>query len=127
MSTEGDSGMQPPATIEATTAEPATAEQALPVPEIALSNEEAMIAQVLSRAKKNAKQIERATRLAEQALDSLRKAEKERVKHSRQVEQQNKKILSQLAQLQKQVKKAKSPAAKPKRAAKKKKSKSRRR
>ncbi|MEO9294563.1 MAG: hypothetical protein ABI347_03070 [Nitrososphaera sp.] len=119
MSTEGDSAMQPPAAaIETTVVTEPTTEPALPVPERTVSNEEAMIAQVLSRTKKNAKQLERAARMVEQVLGALKKADKERVKHSKQVEQQNKKILSQLAQLQKQVKKAKASAT-PKRAAKK--------
>lgn len=121
MSTEGDSTMQPPTGIEASVTEPSTLEPALPVPERTVSNEEVMIAQVLSRTKKNSKQLERASRMVEQALDALKRADKERVKHSKQVEQQNKKILSQLAQLQKQVKKAKGAAGgRPKRTAKKK-------
>lgn len=121
MSTEGDSAMQPSATIEASETEPSTLEPALPVSERMVSNEEMMIAQVLSRTKKNAKQLERASKMVEHALNALKRADKERVKHSKQVEQQNKKILSQLAQLQKQVKKAKSAAGrKPTRTAKKK-------
>lgn len=120
MSTEGDSAMQSPAAIEIVVTEPSITEPALPVPEVALSNGEVMIAQVLSRTKKQAKQLERATKMVEQALDALKKADKERVKHSKQVEQQNKKILSQLVQLQKQVKKSKGAASKPRRMAKKK-------
>lgn len=92
MSTEGDSAMQSPAAIEIVVTEPSITEPALPVPEVALSNGEVMIAQVLSRTKKQAKQLERATKMVEQALDALKKADKERVKHSKQVEQQNKKI-----------------------------------
>ena len=127
MSIEGDSAMQPPAANETVVTEPSTTEPALPVREVAPPNGEVMIAQVLSRTKKQAKQLERATKMVGQALDALKKADKERVKHSKQVEQQNKKILSQLAQLQKQVKKSKGAASKPKRMAKKKKAKSRRR
>src|SRR5437016_5860937 len=91
MSTEGDSGMQPTEIAETEVTEPTAAEPALPVPERAMSNEEAMIAQALSKIKKNAKQLEKTARTVDQVLESLKRADKERGKHSRQVEQQNKK------------------------------------
>jgi hypothetical protein len=124
---EADSGT--PATTEPVlegeqqqiASEPTEQPAATPVQERIVSNEEAMIAQVLSRIKKQAKQLERTSKVVEQVLDSLKKADKERVKHSRQVEQQNKKVLSQIAQLQKRIAKAKTSPPKRKAAANKKK------
>lgn len=120
MSTEGDSGM-PSAAMDAGIAEPQVTEteQAMPLPELSATNEEAMIANVLSRIKKNAKMLERTNRLLEQILGSLKKAEKERAGHGRQVEAQNKKLHAQIAQLQKRLPK-KASAPKKKKAAKKK-------
>lgn len=107
MSTEGDSGMQP-AVVEAGTPEPQMmeTEQAMPLPERSATNEEAMIANALSRIKKNAKTLERTNRTLDQILSTLRKADKERAGHTRQVEAQNKKLLAQIAQLQKRLPKA---------------------
>ena len=123
---EADSGT--PATIEVETVASEPAEQqspAVPVQERVTSNEEVMIAQALSRIKKQSKQLEKTGKVVQQVLDSLKKADKERVRHSKQVEQQNKKVLSQIAQLQKKVAKAKSTAKK--KSGKKKKAKPRRR
>jgi hypothetical protein len=123
---EADSGT--PATIEVETVASEPAEQqspAVPVQERVTSNEEVMIAQALSRIKKQSKQLEKTSRIVQQVLDSLKKADKERARHSKQVEQQNKKVLSQIAQLQKKVAKAKSTAKK--KSGKKKKAKPRRR
>lgn len=90
---------------EASSQSPSAA-PSLPMPERTVSNEEAMIAQVLSRVKKQAKQIEKMQKTVGQILDSLKRADKERAKHGRQVEQQNKKMMSQVAQLQKRLAKA---------------------
>ena len=123
---EADSGT--PATIEVETVASEPAEQqspAVPVLERVTSNEEVMIAQALSRIKKQSKQLEKTSRIVQQVLDSLKKADKERARHSKQVEQQNKKVLSQIAQLQNKVAKAKSTAKK--KSGKKKKAKPRRR
>ena len=123
---EADSGT--PATIEVETVASEPAEQqspAVPVQERVTSNEEVMIAQALSRIKKQSKQLEKTSRIVQQVLDSLKKADKERARHSKQVEQQNKKVLSQIAQLQNKVAKAKSTAKK--KSGKKKKAKPRRR
>ncbi len=119
MSTEGDSGMQP--AVEAGTPEPqmAETEQAMPLPERSATNEEAMIANALSRIKKNAKILEKTNRTLGQILDALKKADKESAAHARQVEAQNKKVLAQIAQLQKRLPKAGKKSA-PKKAAKKK-------
>lgn len=125
MSTEGDSGMQP-AAMEAGTMEPQAmeTEQAMPLPERSATNEEAMIANALSRIKKNAKILEKTNRTLDQILAALRKADKERAGHTRQMEAQNKKLLAQIAQLQKRLPKAGKKSA-PKKA--KKKSKAKRR
>jgi hypothetical protein len=111
-----------PAAIEVETVASEPAEQqspAVPVQERVVSNEEVMIAQALSRIKKQSKQLEKTGKVVQQVLDSLKKADKERVRHSKQVEQQNKKVLSQIAQLQKKLAKPKS-AGKPKSSKKKK-------
>lgn len=107
MSTEGDSGAQP-AAMEAGTIEPQVmeTEQAMPLPERSTTNEEAMIANALSRIKKNAKILEKTNRTLDQILDALKKADKERTGHKRQMEAQNKKMLAQIAQLQKRLPKA---------------------
>lgn len=125
MSTEGDSGM-PPTVIEAGNAEPQVieVEQAIPLPERSATNVEAMIAGTLSRMKKNAKILEKNNKTLGQILDALKKAEKERAGHSRQVEAQNKKLLAQIAQMQKRLSKK---SAAPKKKAIKKKSKVKRR
>jgi hypothetical protein len=123
---EADSGT--PATIEVETVASEPAEQqspAVPVQERVTSNGEVMVAQALSRIKKQSKQLEKTGRIVQQVLDSLKKADKERVRHSKQVEQQNKKVLSQIAQLQKKLAKPKSAAKK--KSGKKKKLKSRKR
>lgn len=124
---EADSGT--PATIEVETvaSEPAEQQQspAVPVQERVTSNGEVMVAQALSRIKKQSKQLEKTDRIVQQVLDSLKKADKERARHSKQVEQQNKKVLSQIAQLQKKLAKPKSAAKK--KSGKKKKLKSRKR
>ncbi|HEY7508094.1 MAG TPA: hypothetical protein VH677_03115 [Nitrososphaera sp.] len=124
MSTEGDSGM-PPAAMDAGNAEPQVieVEQAVPLPERSATNVEAMIAGTLSRMKKNAKILEKNNKTLGQILDALKKAEKERAGHSRQVEAQNKKLLAQIAQMQKRL----SKSAAPKKKAAKKKSKAKRR
>ena len=117
---EADSATPAAPEIETVASEPAKQQSpAMPVPERVVSNEEVMIAQALSRIKKQSKQLERTGKVVQQVLDSLKKADKERVRHSKQVEQQNKKVLSQIAQLQKKLAKAKS-AAKPKSSKKKK-------
>jgi hypothetical protein len=111
-----------PAAIEVETVASEPAEQqspAVPVQERVVSNEEVMIAQALSRIKKQSKQLEKTGKVVQQVLDSLKKADKERIRHSKQVEQQNKKVLSQIAQLQKKLAKPKS-AGKPKSSKKKK-------
>ncbi len=127
MSTEGDSGAQP-AAMEAGIAEPQVTEteQAMPLPERSATNEEAMIANALSRIKKNAKILEKTNRTLGQILDALKKADKERAGHARQVEAQNKKLLAQIAQLQKRLPKGGSKSA-PKKKTAKKKSKAKRR
>jgi hypothetical protein len=111
--------MQP--AVEAGTPEPqmAETEQAMPLPERSATNEEAMIANALSRIKKNAKILEKTNRTLGQILDALKKADKESAAHARQVEAQNKKVLAQIAQLQKRLPKAGKKSA-PKKAAKKK-------
>lgn len=115
---ETDSGT--PSTMGEVISEPIEQQPAAaPVQDRAVSNEEAMIAQALSRIKKQAGQSEKTGRIVEQILDSLKKTNKERAKHSKHVEQQNKKILMQIAQLQKKIAKAKT-AAKPKSSKKKK-------
>lgn len=104
-----------PAAIEVETVASEPAEQqspAVPVQERVVSNEEVMIAQALSRIKKQSKQLEKTGKVVQQVLDSLKKADKERVRHSKQVEQQNKKVLSQIAQLQKKLAKPKSASKK---------------
>jgi hypothetical protein len=99
-------------------------EQAMPLPEISATNQEAMIAGVLSRIKKNAKVLEKTNKILGQVLDALKKADKERTVHARQVEAQNKKLLAQIAQLQKRLPKAGKKSA-PKKARKKSKGKRR--
>lgn len=125
MSSEGDSGMQP-AAMQTGVEEPQVieTEQAMPLPEHSATNQEAMIAGALSRIKKNAKVLEKTNKTLGQILDALKKADKERATHARQVEAQNKKLLAQIAQLQKRLSKAGSKSA-PKKA--KKKSKGKRR
>lgn len=96
----------------------------MPLPERAVSNEEVMIAQALSRIKKNAKVLEKTGKMLGQVLDSLKRAEKESAGHAKQVAAQNKKLASQVAQLQKRVARIKSaPAPRPAAAAQKKKKK----
>jgi hypothetical protein len=122
MSTEGDSEMMPAAIEETTgiteqmmteTEEPQS-QRSTPLPERTMSNEEVMIAQALSRIKKNAKVLEKTNKMLGQVLDTLKRAEKESAVHSRQMASQNKKLLSQIAQLQKRVAKIKStPKPKP--------------
>ncbi|MGI0020660.1 MAG: hypothetical protein ACREAY_09345 [Nitrososphaera sp.] len=109
---EADSGTPTATEVETVASEPVE-QPAVPVQERVVSNEEVMIAQTLSRIKKQSKQLEKTGRTIDQVLDSLKKADKERARHSKQVELQNKKVLSQIAQLQKKLAKPKS-AAKPK-------------
>ncbi|WP_148700349.1 hypothetical protein [Candidatus Nitrososphaera evergladensis] len=122
--TEGDSEMTPATMTEAAgaleevteTREQQQQQQqpSMPLPERTVTNEEVMIAQALSRIKKNAKVLEKTNKMLGQVLDSLKRAEKESAGHARQVASQNKKLASQIAQLQKRVAKIKSaPAAKP--------------
>ena len=123
---EADSATPAAIEVETVASEPAEQQSpAVPVQERVVSNEEVMIAQALSRIKKQSKQLEKTGKVVQQVLDSLKKADKERARHSKQVEQQNKKVLSQIAQLQKKLAKPKS-AGKPK-SSKKKKAKPRRR
>jgi hypothetical protein len=122
MSTEGDSGMMPAAIEETTgiteqvmteTEEPQS-QGSTPLPERTMSNEEVMIAQALSRIKKNTKVLEKTNKMLGQVLETLKRGEKESAVHSRQVTSQNKKLLSQIAQLQKRMAKIKStPKPKP--------------
>ncbi|MER3408128.1 MAG: hypothetical protein C4292_05130 [Nitrososphaera sp.] len=49
--------------------------------------------------------------MVEQVLSSLKKADAERSRHARQVEQQNKKLLSQINQMRKQIARSKKSAA----------------
>ncbi len=83
----------------------------MPLPERTVTNEEAMIAQALSRIKKNARVLEKTNKMLGQVLDSLKRAEKENAGHAREMTAQNKKLVSQIAQLQKRVAKIKSAAA----------------
>lgn len=110
---EADSATPVATEVETIASEPAEQSPAVPVQERVVSNEEVMIAQALSRIKKQSKQLEKTSGIVQQVLDSLKKADRERARHSKQVEQQNKKVLSQIVQLQKKLAKAKS-AAKPK-------------
>ncbi|MEO9364223.1 MAG: hypothetical protein ABI348_10020 [Nitrososphaera sp.] len=122
MSIEGDTEM-PTAMTAAAEEAAGTTEQVtemqqesltMPLPERTVTNEEVMIAQALSRIKKNAKVLEKTNKMLGQVLDSLKRAEKESAGHARQVAAQNKKLASQIAQLQKRVAKAKSaPAPRP--------------
>lgn len=122
MSTEGDSEMMPAAIEETTgvteqmmteTEEPQS-QRSTPLPERTMSNEEVMIAQALSRIKKNAKVLEKTNKMLGQVLDTLKRGEKESAVHTRQMASQNKKLLSQIAQLQKRVAKIKNtPKPKP--------------
>lgn len=93
----------------------ATTEQmTLPMQEgsaAAPTNSEVMVAQVLSRMKKQARQLEKTGKMVEQVLSSLKKADAERSRHARQVEQQNKKLLSQIDQMRKQIARSKKSAA----------------
>lgn len=100
-------------TSEATATTATTTEQmTLPMQESAgPTNSEVMVAQVLSRMKKQARQLERTGRMVEQVLGSLKKADAERSRHARQMEQQNKKLLSQIDQMRKQIAKSKKSAA----------------
>ncbi len=116
---EADSATPAATEIETVASEPAEQSPAVPVQERVVSNEEVMIAQALSRIKKQSKQLEKTGKVVQQVLDSLKKADKERARHSMQVEQQNKKVLSQIAQMQKKLAKPKS-AGKPKSSKKKK-------
>jgi hypothetical protein len=123
MSTEGDTEMPPAMTaIEATssaeqvseTQQQQSSSSTMPLPERTVTNEEVMIAQALSRIKKNAKVLEKTNKMLGQVLDSLKRAEKESAGHARQVAAQNKKLASQITQLQKRVAKIKSaPAPRP--------------
>ena len=122
---EADSATPAATEVETVASEPAEQSPAVPVQERVVSNEEVMIAQALSRIKKQSKQLEKTSRIVQQVLDSLKKADKERARHSKQVDQQNKKVLSQIVQLQKKVAKPKSTAKK--KSGKKKKAKPRRR
>lgn len=95
-----------------TTPTTTTEQMTLPMQETAApTNSEVMVAQVLSRMKKQARQLERTGRMVEQVLGSLKKADAERSRHARQMEQQNKKLLYQIDQMRKQLAKSKKGAA----------------
>ena len=93
------------------------------------SNQEAMTALVLSRVKKQAKQLENLTRLVGQITPQIRNLDKRQAGQSKLVSQQLRVLQNQVVQIQKQVGRLKTSAAKPtkKKAKKAKKSKARRR
>jgi hypothetical protein len=80
-------------------------------PEPAVSNQEAMVAQTLSRVKKQSKQIEKANKLLAQLPGQFKDLDKKQSKQFRQVDQQVRHLQSQLKQLQKQVARIKVGAA----------------
>ena len=95
-----------------------------------VSNQEAMTALVLSRVKKQSKQIENITRLLGQVTPQFRNLDKKQARQARLVSQQLRVLQNQVKQVQKQVARFKvtSGKAKPKKAARRaKKSKARRR
>ena len=79
--------------------------------EPAVSNQEAMVAQTLSRVKKQSKQIEKANKLLAQLPGQFKDLDKKQSKQFRQVDQQVRQMQSQLKQLQKQVARIKVGAA----------------
>ena len=117
MSTERDSEMASAMMIESEVAdhqvtklrEPQT-QQTMPLPERIITNEEAMMAQALSKIKKNAKVLENTTKMITKVLDLLKRVEKESASQARESAMQNKKLILQIAQLQKRIMKMKSNA-----------------
>ena len=78
----------------------AGAEPAAPEP---VSNQEAMVAQTLSRVKKQSKQIEKAHKLLAQLPGQFKELDKKQSKQFKQADQQVRQLQSQIKQLQKQM------------------------
>jgi hypothetical protein len=96
---------QEPAVVTETTAEVATP---------SISNQEAMTALVLSRVKKQSKQLENLTRLLGQVPAQFRNVEKKQSKQARLVSQQLRTLQNQVRLIQKQVARIKVGSTSPK-------------
>ena len=88
-------GQQPDAAVVESTA--ATA------PIVAVSNQEAMVAQTLSRLKKQSKQVEKASKLIAQIPGQLKDLEKRQAKQFGRIDRQLRQLQSQINALQKRI------------------------
>jgi hypothetical protein len=95
--------------------EPAFAEMA---PQV--SNQEAMVAQTLSRVKKQSKQLDKVNKILGQLPGQFKDLDKKQSRQSKQIEQQVRQLQSQVKQLQKQVARIKTSGSKTKKKASKK-------
>jgi archaellum component FlaC len=77
-----------------------------------VSNQEAMVAQTLSRVKKQSKQLDKVNKMLGQQLGHLKDLDKKQSRQVKQIEQQVRQLQSQVKQLHKQVARTKTSGSK---------------